>query len=73
VGLVFGEHERRAPQGPLLQLKWSGANVILGFGYAAGVEYNPFRNALGKNKNSIIWGFGPAVGAGIKAAYMRAA
>ena len=72
-GIIFGEHERRAPQGPLLQVKWSGANVILGFGYAAGVEYNPFRNSVGKNKNSIIWGFGPAMGAGIKAAYMRAA
>jgi len=72
-GVLFGEHERRAPRGPLLQLKWSGANVILGFGYAAGVEYNPFRNTLGKSKNSVIWGFGPAVGAGIKAAYMRAA
>ena len=72
-GIIFSEHERRAPKGLLLQAKWSGANVILGLGYAAGVEYNPFRNSVGKNKHSIIWGFGPAVGVGIKAAYMRAA
>ena len=72
-GLLLGEHERRAPKGALLQLKWSGANVIAGFGYAAGIEYNPFSNSIHKSKNSIIWGFGPAVGAGIKAAYMRAA
>jgi subtilisin family serine protease len=73
LGLLFGEHERRAPKGPTVQLKWSGTNVIFGLGYAAGVEYNPFRNTLGKHKNSIIWGFGPSVGFGIKAAYMRAA
>jgi hypothetical protein len=72
-GLILSQHETRSPAGPLLQAKWSGRNVILGLGYGAGVEYNPFRNTLGKQKNSIIWGFGPAVGFGIKGAYMRAA
>jgi hypothetical protein len=69
-GVIFSEHLMHAPRGVLVQGKYGGGeNVFAGVGWGGGLGYDPYRDS---QKMSVIPGFSPAVGYGIKAAYMRA-
>ncbi len=70
--VIFGQHERIAPKGFMVGVKWSGAQVLTGVGYAIGGEYNPYRDSTTRSRNSLIFGYGPAYAAAIKVGYMRA-
>lgn len=71
VGVIFSGYESRAPRGGFLQGEIGrGASFKVGAGYAITMEYSPKghseRTEVGK-----FPGFGPAIGFGIKAVYMR--
>lgn len=67
--VVFSSFTKTAPRGLLLQGKWIGSNWSAGLGYATLIEYNGSKDA--KDKSSILPGFGPGFGAGVKAAFLR--
>jgi subtilisin family serine protease len=70
-GIIFGQHYYRAPRGVLVQGKYGqGGNLGIGLGYGYGFGYDPFRDS--KQSVSVFPGFGPAMGYGVKAAYLRA-
>ncbi len=67
-GIIFSQHHYHAPRGLLVQGKSSaGVNISVGVGYGGGFGYDPFRDS--KQSVSVIPGFGPAAGYGIKAVY----
>ena len=69
-GVIFSEHLMHAPRGIFVQGKYGGgSNVLVGIGWGVGMGYDPFRDS---QRLSVIPGFSPAIGYGLKAAYMRA-